>query len=74
MIGFAGIDNKGLGGLELEYDSKLAGTAGKQTVIRDATGQAIDVISSTPAHEGRDVYTTLDSRIQANAEAVLRRR
>ena len=38
VIGFAGIDNKGLGGLELEYDHKLAGRPGKQTIIRDATG------------------------------------
>jgi cell division protein FtsI (penicillin-binding protein 3)/stage V sporulation protein D (sporulation-specific penicillin-binding protein) len=73
VIGFAGTDNKGLGGLELEYDSKLSGTPGKQTIIRDATGQAIDVISATPERQGRDVFTTIDSRIQANAEAVLRK-
>src|SRR6185437_2688483 len=36
VIGYAGIDNKGLGGLELEYDHKLAGHPGKQTIIRDA--------------------------------------
>jgi cell division protein FtsI/penicillin-binding protein 2 len=73
VIGFAGTDNKGLGGLELEYDSKLAGRPGKQTIIRDATGQAIDVISATPERQGHDVFTTIDSRIQANAEAVLRK-
>jgi cell division protein FtsI/penicillin-binding protein 2 len=73
VLGFAGTDNKGLGGLEFEYDKKLSGTPGKQTIIRDATGQAIDVISATPERQGHDVYTTLDSRIQANAEAVLRR-
>jgi cell division protein FtsI (penicillin-binding protein 3) len=73
VIGFAGTDNRGLGGLELEYDSHLAGKSGKQTIIRDATGQAIDVIRATPVHQGQDVFTTLDSRIQANAEAVLRR-
>jgi len=73
VIGFAGTDNKGLGGLELEYDAKLAGRPGKQTIIRDATGQAIDVISATPERQGHDVFTTIDSRIQANAEAVLRK-
>ena len=73
VIGFAGTDNRGLGGLELEYDSKLSGRPGKQTVIRDATGQAIDVISATPERQGHDVFTTIDSRIQANAEAVLRK-
>jgi cell division protein FtsI (penicillin-binding protein 3)/stage V sporulation protein D (sporulation-specific penicillin-binding protein) len=73
VVGFAGTDNRGLGGLELEYDPKLAGTSGRQTIIRDATGQAIDVIRATPVHHGHDVVTTIDSRIQANAEAVLRR-
>jgi cell division protein FtsI (penicillin-binding protein 3)/stage V sporulation protein D (sporulation-specific penicillin-binding protein) len=73
VIGYAGTDNKGLGGLELEYDKSLAGKPGKQTIIRDATGQAIDVISATPERQGRDVFTTIDSRIQANAEAVLRK-
>ncbi|MGZ4292042.1 MAG: peptidoglycan D,D-transpeptidase FtsI family protein [Gaiellaceae bacterium] len=73
VVGFAGTDNKGLGGLELEYDPKLSGKPGRQTIIRDATGQAIDVISAVPEHEGHDVFTTIDSRIQANAEAVLRK-
>jgi cell division protein FtsI (penicillin-binding protein 3)/stage V sporulation protein D (sporulation-specific penicillin-binding protein) len=72
VIGYAGIDNKGLGGLELEYDRKLAGRPGRQTIIRDATGQAIDTLSSTPERQGQSVFTTIDSRIQANAEAVLR--
>jgi len=72
VIGYAGVDNKGLGGLELEYNGKLAGRAGKQTIIRDATGQAIDTLSSTPERQGQSVFTTIDSRIQANAEAVLR--
>jgi cell division protein FtsI (penicillin-binding protein 3)/stage V sporulation protein D (sporulation-specific penicillin-binding protein) len=73
VIGYAGIDNKGLGGLELQYNSKLAGRAGKQTIIRDATGQAIDTLSSTPERQGQNLFTTIDSRIQANAEAVLRK-
>jgi cell division protein FtsI (penicillin-binding protein 3)/stage V sporulation protein D (sporulation-specific penicillin-binding protein) len=72
VIGYAGIDNKGLGGLELEYDHKLAGRPGKQTIIRDATGQAIDTLSSTPERQGQSLFTTIDSRIQAQAESVLR--
>ena len=73
MIGFAGTDNKGLGGLELEYNHKLAGRPGRQTIIRDATGQAIDTLSATPERQGQNLFTTIDSRIQANAEAVLRK-
>jgi cell division protein FtsI/penicillin-binding protein 2 len=72
VIGFAGTDNRGLGGLELRFDRQLAGRAGRQTIVRTPVGRAIDVVSSVPARQGRDVYTTIDERIQANAEAVLR--
>jgi cell division protein FtsI/penicillin-binding protein 2 len=72
VIGFAGTDNKGLGGLELEYDKRLTGKPGKQTVVRDALGRPIDVLSATPEHQGHDVFTTIDHTIQSNAESVLR--
>ncbi len=72
VIGYAGVDNKGLGGLELQYDRKLSGHAGRQTIVRDATGRAIQVISSSPVQDGADVFTTIDHTIQANAEQVLR--
>jgi cell division protein FtsI/penicillin-binding protein 2 len=72
VVGYAGTDNTGLGGLELGYNRQLAGRSGKQTIVRDPFGRAIDVISSTPVHEGNDVFTTLDHTIQANAEQVLR--
>ena len=48
VLGYAGVENHGLGGLELQYDRKLAGRAGSQTIVRDPTGRAIDVISSRP--------------------------
>ncbi len=72
VIGYAGIDNKGLTGLEVQYDKKLSGRAGSRTIVRDGRGQAIDVIKSLPEQKGADVFTTLDHTIQANAEAVLR--
>ena len=71
VLGFAGTDDTGLGGLELQYNSLLGGKAGKQTVIRDPFGRAIEVLSSSPVKEGRDVFTTIDHIIQANAEQVL---
>jgi cell division protein FtsI (penicillin-binding protein 3) len=72
VLGYAGIDDHGLGGLELQYDRKLAGRPGKQTIVRDPTGRTIDVISSSPVREGSDVFTTIDHTIQAQAEKVLR--
>ncbi len=72
VIGYAGVDNTGLEGLEITYNKQLAGRAGKQTVVRDPFGRAINVVSTTPAVQGKDIFTTLDHTIQANAEAVLR--
>ena len=72
VLGYAGVENHGLGGLELQYDRKLSGRAGAQTIVRDPTGRAIDVISSRPVQEGADVFSTLDHTIQAQAEKVLR--
>jgi cell division protein FtsI (penicillin-binding protein 3) len=72
VIGYAGTDNQGLGGLEVEYNKTLAGRPGKQTVVRDPFGRAIDVIGGTTGRDGQAIVTTLDHVIQSNAEAVLR--
>jgi cell division protein FtsI/penicillin-binding protein 2 len=71
VLGYAGLDNTGLAGLEQELNKQLAGTSGRATVVRDATGQAVNTIQERPAHNGRSVFLTLDSHIQANAEQVL---
>ena len=60
-------------GLELGLEKVLAGKAGSETIIRDPTGRAIDILSSTAAEEGQNVTLTLDHTIQAQAEAVLRK-
>ena len=72
VLGYAGVDNKGLAGLELALDRTLGGRPGRETIVRDPFGRVIDIVSSTAEREGRDVSLTLDHRIQAHAEAVLR--
>ncbi len=72
VIGYAGVDNTGLGGLELADDKKLAGRPGVETIVRDPFGRSIDIVSAKPEAQGKDVFTSLDHTIQANAEAVLR--
>ncbi len=71
VLGYAGTDNTGLAGLEHELNKELSGTPGRATVVRDALGQAVNTIQERPARDGRDVFLTLDSHIQANAEQVL---
>ena len=71
VLGYAGTDNTGLSGLELELNKELKGRPGSATEVRDALGQAVNTIQERPARNGRDVYLTLDSHIQANAEQVL---
>jgi cell division protein FtsI (penicillin-binding protein 3) len=72
VLGYAGVDNHGLAGLELSLDPQLAGRPGRERIVKDASGQAIDTITSRAERDGEDVYLTLDHTIQANAQAVLR--
>jgi cell division protein FtsI (penicillin-binding protein 3) len=72
VLGFVGTDGSGLSGLEFEFNRVLAGLAGSETIVKDPSGQVIDVEGERPEVPGRDVYLTLDHSIQANAEEVLR--
>ena len=71
VLGYAGMDNRGLEGLERSLDKVLSGRAGSQTVVKDPLGRALDVVSMRPDVPGKSVRLTLDHQIQANAEAVL---
>lgn len=72
VLGFAGIDNQGIAGIEYGYDKLLSGKPGVETIVKDPFGRALDTISSTPEREGSDLYLTIDHTIQAEAESVLR--
>ena len=72
VLGYAGIDNRGLSGLELSLDKRLSGRTGQETLVRDPFGHVLESVSSTPAVDGSDVYLTIDHTIQAQAETVLR--
>ncbi len=72
VVGYAGVDNRGLAGIELERDRVLRGRPGSETVIRDPLGRAVDVLHSVPERDGRSVYLTIDHTIQAYAEDRLR--
>lgn len=72
ILGYAGLDNHGLAGLEVQLDKKIAGRPGSETRVIDALGHVLDVVDPRPAVDGSNVRLTIDHTIQANAEAVLR--
>jgi cell division protein FtsI/penicillin-binding protein 2 len=71
VLGYAGLDNKGLEGLERSLDKVLSGRPGVQTIVKDPFGRALDVVSTKPEIPGKNVRLTIDHQIQSNAEAVL---
>jgi cell division protein FtsI (penicillin-binding protein 3) len=71
VIGYAGLDNKGLEGLERSLEGTLAGRPGSQTIVKDPFGRALDVVETKPEQSGRSVRLTIDREAQANAEEVL---
>jgi cell division protein FtsI (penicillin-binding protein 3) len=73
ILGYAGIDNRGLAGIEKELDPILSGRPGKATVVKDASGRLIDVVRGSDARQGQDVYLTIDHVLQARTEGVLQR-
>jgi cell division protein FtsI (penicillin-binding protein 3) len=71
ILGYAGLDNKGLEGLERSLEGTLAGQPGSQTIVKDPFGRALDVVETKPETPGKDVRLTIDRQIQANAEEIL---
>lgn len=65
IVGFTGVDDKGLEGVELAYQSQLLGRNGSRSVIKDRRGQIVeDVGSIKPPQDGKDIQLALDSKIQ----------
>ncbi|MBQ9098545.1 MAG: PASTA domain-containing protein [Clostridia bacterium] len=75
LLGFTGSDGQGLYGLELQYNSYLAGENGSYITARDSTGNELPVPYENyiPAVDGCTVQTTIDAYIQAVLEEQLER-
>lgn len=73
VLGFAGIDNQGLTGLELFYDDRLAGKPGYVSFYSDAKGRRMPNIPDEYTHpmDGQHLKLTIDSRIQTIIEREL---
>ncbi len=65
MVGFTGVDDRGLEGVELAFHGQLLGQPGSRSVIKDRRGQIIeDVGSIKPPQDGKEIRLALDSKIQ----------
>ena len=71
VIGFVGLDNTGLGGIESRYDSVLSGESGY--VMRSTTAAGTDMLYSSyedyvDARDGDSISLTIDAVIQNYVE------
>jgi len=72
VLGYVGIDNQGLSGIELEYDKFLRGTDGAIKYYSDGKGGRLSLseIYSQPVN-GNNIALTIDLNIQKAAEREL---
>lgn len=73
LLGFTGIDNQGLTGLERVYDKFLQGTDGHVSFPADASGRTMPGESEqyVAPVDGMDMYLTIDDKIQSFIEREL---
>lgn len=72
IIGFAGIDNNGLEGMELYLDKYLKGKEGMSQILRDAKQRELLIERNyLPPQNGYNVILTIDETIQYIAERAL---
>lgn len=73
IVGFTGIDDKGLEGVELAFQGQLLGHPGSRRVIKDRRGQIVEDVGSIKLpQDGQDIRLALDSKIQYLAYSQLK--
>ena len=72
VLGYVGIDNQGLSGLELQYDDILTGEYGSIQYFSDAKGNTLERSSVyVEPEDGLDIYLTVNYDIQTSIEREL---
>lgn len=70
VLGYVGVDENGLGGVEQRYDHDLHGQPGRMLTALDARRHVLDSVERDPA-PGQNLVLTLDANIQFMAEQAL---
>ena len=70
VIGFAGADEQGLEGIEVQYDKYLSGTPGRIITAQNARGTDMPFAyeQNIESKDGDNIYLTIDQNIQAICE------
>lgn len=70
VLGYVGMDDKGLSGIEREYEDKLHGRPGEMLISVDARKKWFGSVEKQP-EPGQNVVLTIDDKIQYIAEREL---
>jgi cell division protein FtsI (penicillin-binding protein 3) len=70
VLGYVGMDDEGLSGIEREYDDKLHGKPGQMLVSVDARRKYFGSVEKQP-EPGQNIVLTIDEKIQFIAEREL---
>ncbi len=75
ILGWVGVDNQGLGGVEYYYEKELRGKAGSILLRRDALGYTIPYTQTIlkKTIPGKSLVLTIDSKIQSIVEEEISR-
>jgi cell division protein FtsI (penicillin-binding protein 3) len=71
LLGYVGVDNAGLAGLEATYDKKVRGREGKLLVQTDARRHVFSRLERSPT-AGASIELTIDEQLQHIAEREVR--
>lgn len=72
VLGYVGIDNQGLSGLELQYDKYLTGESGAIKYFSDAKGNKLNLSDLyLEPQDGMNIQLTIDINIQKSLEREL---
>jgi cell division protein FtsI (penicillin-binding protein 3) len=71
VLGYVGMDDEGLSGIEREYDAKLRGKPGRMLISVDARKRWFGSVEKQP-EPGENVVLTVDEKIQYIVERELR--
>jgi cell division protein FtsI (penicillin-binding protein 3) len=70
VLGYVGLDDNGLGGLEYRFNDSVKGTPGRALIATDARRQSFESTTQL-GQPGRSLVLTLDENIQFIAEQAL---